>query len=112
MTDFRDERVEEVLESVFPLDPDSPADEGFSHVIVARIRRRHRARRLLLGAAVFAGALVALAPALDLVTGAASGLQAALTRWTTAGPASIYGQAASAMVLIALAFLITRALED
>ena len=112
MADPIDDRVEEALARVFPLDPDSPADAGFSDAIVARVRRRQRARRILLGAAVLAGALVALEPVIDLVAAAGPGLQAALTRWTAAGTPSIVGNAASAVALIALAFLFTRALED
>lgn len=112
MADPGDDRLEEVLRRVFPIDPDSPADAGFSDAIVARVRRRQRARRILLGAAVLAGALVALAPVVELVAAAGPGLQAAMARWSEAGNQSIDVNAASTVVLIALTFLFTRALED
>jgi hypothetical protein len=112
MADHRDDRVEEALRRVFPLDPHSPADKGFSEAVVVRVRRRQLARRVLLGAAVLVGALVASAPVMELVAAAGSGLQAALAQWTAAGTSSIDENAASAVALIALAFLFTRALED
>jgi hypothetical protein len=49
---------------------------------------------------------------MELVAAAGSGLQAALAQWTAAGTSSIDENAASAVALIALAFLFTRALED
>lgn len=57
------------------------ADEGFSGIVLRRIRRRLWLRRIVLGAAAVAGGILAFGPLSDLAVLLSEGLVVAATQW-------------------------------
>ena len=63
-----------------PLNP-ALADEGFSRIVLRRIRRRRWLRGTVLGTAAVVGGVLAFGPACELSVLLSEGLVAAGTRW-------------------------------
>lgn len=66
MVDRTKDAEDRLLESIFAAEP--IADDGFSNRIVRRIRRQIWIRRLALPTAMLVGGVIAIKPALHLVT--------------------------------------------
>ena len=94
-----------LLESMFAAEP--IADDGFSHRVVTRIRRRLWVRRLALPVAMLVGGAIAIKPASELVI-AASKLLAVVPQGLVEAPVSwlpeVQGVAISASVLQTVVF--------
>ncbi len=89
-------RLSELFETLTP----PLEDEGFSANVSRRIRRRAWLRRVVLGAAVFTGGVLALGPLVELSVLLSEGLIAVATSWSD--PAWL-AQNRTVLVLVVLA---------
>jgi hypothetical protein len=105
----RSREFDDMLRGVFAAEPE-PADDVFSQRVMRRIGARTRQRRLLIAAAVVAGALIAAWPLAQIVMEFSDGLRdlaatAADTQWFGEHKTLLSGVALALLTPVIAAFL-------
>ena len=81
VTHDEESRLSELFRSLNP----PLADDGFSGIVLRRIRRRRWLRGSILGGAAVIGGVLAFGPLYELAVLLSEGLVVAATRWSDAG---------------------------
>ena len=89
-----------------------PDDEGFTDVVMGRIRRRMRLRKAILGLAVLVGAAVALVPAYELSIVIGFALADMPLRWPDSAWLLEHRTLAAGMAAALLSPLVGQMLDD
>ena len=104
-------QADDALRALFATLPE-PADDGFSELVMGRIGRRTRRRRVMIAAAVVAGALIAAWPLGQLMLQLSDGLRQLAISDEVTGWATEHRTLLAGIALASLTPLLAALLED